>query len=94
MGGESSVSESGDDIWRKRFQLFMLARLFGVVTFLFGIAIAYTNLVRPGGWPLVGGLITIAGAIDAVFAPRLLRKMWQQEDLAAGRPGDEPTQRP
>ena len=80
------MSESSDDIWRKRFQLFMLVRLFGVATFLLGIAIAYTDLLRLGGWPLVGGLITIAGAIDAVFAPRLLRKHWQREDAAAGRP--------
>jgi hypothetical protein len=80
MGGESGVSDTSDDLWRKRFQLFMLVRLFGVAMFLLGIAIAYTDLLRPGGWPLVGGLITIAGAIDAVFAPKLLRKMWQQQD--------------
>jgi|GEM_PF-951004 len=80
MDGESGVTTSSDDIWRKRFQLFLLVRLFGVATFLLGIAIAYTDLLRPGGWPLVGGLITIAGAIDAVFAPRLLKKMWQQRD--------------
>ncbi len=74
------MSETSDDIWRKRFQLFLLVRLFGLATFLLGIAIAYTDLLRPGGWPLVGGLIAIAGAIDAVFAPRLLRKYWQQQD--------------
>jgi hypothetical protein len=85
MGGESGVSESKDDIWRKRFQLFMLVRVFGVAMFLVGIAIAYTDLLRPGGWPLVGGLITIAGAIDAVFAPRLLRKLWLQQD-STGNP--------
>jgi hypothetical protein len=80
MGGESGVSEQNDDVWRKRFQVFMLVRLFGVATFLLGIAIAYTDLIRPGGWPLVGGLVTIAGAIDAVFAPRMLKKLWQQQD--------------
>jgi hypothetical protein len=94
MGGESGVSESKDDVWRKRFQLFALVRLSGVAMFLTGIATAYTDLLRPGGWPLVGGLITIAGAIDAVFAPKLLRKMWQQQDSAAGDPGDGPTRNP
>lgn len=88
------MSESSDDIWRRRFQLFMLVRLFGVATFLAGIAIAFSDLLRPGGWPLVGGLIGIAGAIDAVFAPKLLTKMWQQQDSAAGRPGDGPTRMP
>jgi hypothetical protein len=80
MGGKSGVTQANDDIWRKRFQLFMLVRLLGVATFLLGVAIAYTGLVRPGGWPVVGSLIAILGAIDAVFAPRLLRKHWQQRD--------------
>lgn len=88
------MTESTDDLWRKRFQLFMLIRLAGVATFLLGIAIAYTDLLRPGGWPLVGGLLTIAGAIDAVFAPRLIRKLWEREDEAAGRPKDGPNQVP
>ena len=71
---------NGDDIWRKRFQLFTLVRLIGLGTFLLGIAIAYSNLIRPGGWPLVGGLLAVAGAIDAVFAPRLLKKLWAEQD--------------
>ena len=88
------MTESGDDLWHKRFQLFMLVRLVGVVTFLLGIAIAYSDLLRPGGWPLVGGLVTIAGAIDAVFAPRLLRKAWRLQDADAGRPEDPPNRIP
>jgi hypothetical protein len=40
----------------------------------------YTNLVREGGWPQVGAIIAIMGAIDAVFAPRLLKKIWEQQD--------------
>jgi hypothetical protein len=74
------VSQTNDEMWRKRFQLFMFVRLIGVATLLLGIAIAYGDVLRPGGWPLVGGLLTTAGAIDAVFAPRLLKKMWQQRD--------------
>ena len=72
------MTEVNDDIWRKRFQLFTLVRLFGLGTFLLGIAIAYSDLVRPGGWPLVGGLLAMIGAIDAVFAPRVLKALWQQ----------------
>ena len=67
-------------MWRRRFLIFMLARLFGVVTFLAGIAIAYSDLVREGGWPALGAILAIMGAIDAVFAPKLLKKHWDQED--------------
>jgi hypothetical protein len=74
------MNQRNDDVWRKRFQLFMLVRVIGVATFLLGIAITFSDLIRPGGWPLVGGLVAIAGAIDAVFAPRMLRKLWAEQD--------------
>ena len=74
------MTQPSDDVWRRRFLLFMLVRLFGLITFLIGVGIAYSNFVRPGGWPLVGGFLAIVGVIDAVFAPRLLKKMWQQQD--------------
>ena len=54
--------------------------LFGVATFFLGIAIIYTDLLREGGWPGVGAIIVIAGIIDTVFAPKLLRKLWEQQD--------------
>jgi uncharacterized membrane protein YdjX (TVP38/TMEM64 family) len=69
-----------DALWRRRFRTFMLVRLVGLLTFLVGIAIAYSDLVREGGWPALGAVIAIIGAIDAVFAPRLLKKHWDQED--------------
>ena len=68
-----------EETWRKRFQIFALVRLFGVATFLLGVAIAYSDLVRPGGWPLVGGILAICGVIDAVFGPKLLKRMWERE---------------
>lgn len=67
-------------LWRKRFQLFAAIRIFGLATFLLGVAIAFTDLIRPGGWPLVGGILAVIGAIDAVLAPRILKKSWERLD--------------
>ena len=67
-------------LWRRRFLIFMAARLFGLLTFLAGIAIAYSDILREGGWPALGAILAIMGAIDAVFAPKLLKKHWEQED--------------
>jgi hypothetical protein len=69
-----------DAPWRKRFQLFALVRLFGVACFLGGIAIAFSDWLRPGGWPLVGGIIMILGLVDSIYAPILLKKHWAAED--------------
>ena len=58
----------------------MGVRLLGLATFFLGIAIIYTDLLREGGWPAVGAVVVIMGAIDAVFAPKLLKKAWDQQD--------------
>jgi hypothetical protein len=67
-------------LWKRRFHIFAAVRLIGLATFFAGIAIAFTSLVRDGGWPAVGAVVAIAGAIDAVLAPRMLRKLWEQQD--------------
>lgn len=72
-----------EDRWRRRFQLYMGARLFGLATFLAGLAIVFTDLLRPGGWPVVGSIVMVLGLLDAVVAPRLLRKQWGREDREA-----------
>lgn len=70
---------SEDDLWRKRFHLFALVRLIGLAIFFLGLAVMLTDLVRPGGWPLVGGILVAAGIIDAVVAPRLLKRSWDKK---------------
>ena len=72
-----------DDIWRRRFHLFMAVRLAGLLTFFLGVAIMFTGLIRPGGWPAVGLIVVIAGLVDAIVAPMLLKRQWRKED--AGR---------
>jgi hypothetical protein len=69
-----------EDKWRRRFNLFMGIRLFGLLVFFAGLAIAFTNLLRPGGWPVVGSIVIILGLLDSVVAPRLLKKKWEAED--------------
>ena len=69
-----------EDLWKRRFQLFVLIRLIGMATFALGVVIAYTDLLRPGGWPLVGLIVALIGAVDALFAPRMLKMVWEQQD--------------
>ncbi|MBA3669931.1 MAG: hypothetical protein H0W71_07710 [Sphingomonas sp.] len=66
-------------LWRKRFLMFMVVRLAGLAVFFLGVAIAYFDILRPGGWPQVGAIIAILGAMDAIFAPRLLKTLWERE---------------
>jgi hypothetical protein len=69
-----------DRVARNRLLAYSAARLGGLAIFFLGVAIIYTDLVRDGGWPQLGAIIAIMGAIDAVFAPRLLKRVWDQQD--------------
>jgi hypothetical protein len=78
------MSTGGNDaLWRRRLLLYSLVRIGGLGIFFLGIAIAYSDLVREGGWPQMGAIIAIMGVIDALFAPRLLKKSWDKADREA-----------
>ena len=65
---------------RNRLLAYTLVRFGGLAIFFLGMAIIYTNLLRPGGWPQVGAVVAILGVIDASFAPRLLKRAWDEQD--------------
>ena len=65
---------------RNRLLAYTAVRFAGLAVFFLGIAVMYTNLLRPGGWPQVGAIIVILGVIDAVLAPRVLKKAWDRRD--------------
>lgn len=68
--------------YRNRLLAYMGVRFASLGIFFLGIAIIYTDLLREGGWPQVGAIVAILGAIDALFAPRLLKKYWDDQDRA------------
>jgi membrane protein implicated in regulation of membrane protease activity len=74
------MSMDDETKWRNRLLLHGLVRLGGLAIFFFGLAIIYTGVLRAGGWPQVGGIVAILGAIDALFAPRLLKRAWDEQD--------------
>jgi membrane protein implicated in regulation of membrane protease activity len=69
-----------EDVARQRLLLYSLVRFGGLLIFFLGIAIMYTSLVRPGGWPQVGAIVAILGVLDAMLAPRILKRSWDRQD--------------
>jgi len=69
-----------EDVERRRLLIYSLVRLGGLIIFFLGLAIIYTNIVRPGGWPQLGAIVAILGVVDSVLAPRLLKKAWDRGD--------------
>ena len=66
--------------WKRRFRTFTAIRLVGVATLFLGIAIAYTGLIRPGGWPAGGAIMVITGLIVGLMVPRIVKWQWERED--------------
>jgi hypothetical protein len=67
-------------LWRRRLLAYSAVRIGGLAIFFVGVAIAYSDLVREGGWPQVGAIVAIMGVIDALFAPRLHKREWDRQD--------------
>lgn len=69
-----------DQLWAQRFRLFALLRISGVLLFLLGMAIAFSDLVQPGGQLAVGMVVIGLGLVDALLGPVLLRQHWERTD--------------
>ena len=65
-------------VWKKRFLLVSLVRLCGTAIALLGMAIAFGNLVEPGGSPLLGVALIVVGLVDLAIVPRILSRRWRQ----------------
>lgn len=64
-------------LWKRRFHLFALIRLLGLALFFLGIAIAFSDWIRPGGMAVLGIPVALLGLADAVLAPRVLKRFWR-----------------
>jgi len=69
-----------DEDAKRQFIIFAILRVGGLILFLLGIAIAFTDLLKPGGWKLLGGILAIVGAIEAVISPRLVKRSMARPD--------------
>lgn len=69
-----------EKVWRDRLLAHSATRLGGLCVFFLGLVIGYSDVIFEGGWPRLGSIVCILGVIDAVFAPRLLKKLWDQQD--------------
>lgn len=56
------------------FIVFAATRLIGLAMFFLGVAIAFSDLVQPGGSPMIGGMLAIFGVLDAVLVPQIIRR--------------------
>ncbi len=66
-------------IEKRRFLLFSAARLSGVLLIVLGMVVAFSDLIRDGGFRQLGGLLIAIGTIEMVVVPLLLKRAWQSK---------------
>ncbi len=64
------------DPYKSRFLLFTAARLGGLAIMGLGMAVAFSDFVRDGGFRQLGGLLIAIGTIEMVVVPLILKRMW------------------
>ncbi|URD60582.1 hypothetical protein M8312_12465 [Sphingomonas sp. KRR8] len=64
-----------DDGGKRDFLIFTALRLSGAAIFILGVAITYSDLVAKGGMPFLGIPMATAGLAEALFAPRIVRRL-------------------
>lgn len=64
---------------KRIFIVYAVTRLIGLAMFLLGVAIAFSDLLQPGGSPMIGGFLAIFGVLDAVIAPQFIRRAMEKQ---------------
>ena len=67
-----------EDVWKKRFFILTLVRLLGTAIALLGMAVAFGDLVEPGGSRVIGIILIIVGLVDLTIAPKILSRRWRE----------------
>jgi hypothetical protein len=62
-----------DEEAKRRFLIFTAIRVTGLAMFLLGVFMAFTDVFVEGGMPIVGSILAICGAVDALLAPKILK---------------------
>lgn len=70
---------SDDNLWRRRFAVFGALRISGLILFLVGMGITFSDWIRPGGFLELGLVVIGLGLADALLGPVLLKRMWDKE---------------
>lgn len=68
-----------DDLAKRRLWQLTMLRLITFAPFMLGIAIMYTDLLRPGGWPQLGAMISIVAVLASVGVTYAFRKQRRRE---------------
>lgn len=69
--------EDREFLARSRWQTMQLLRFTGIIVMIIGMWIWAGDILRIGGWPMLGVPIFALGIFEALVLPVLLAKRWK-----------------
>jgi hypothetical protein len=69
--------EEQDRLERTRFVLLSAARASGAILMLIGLWIWHGDIIRDGGFPLLGGPLFVLGFAESLILPQILARKWR-----------------
>jgi hypothetical protein len=66
-----------DRLEQSRYITILLMRASGVIVMVLGLWIWNGNILRPGGWPMLGIPLFISGFLESLILPQWLAQRWR-----------------
>ena len=71
--------EDREKLAKSRWQTLQLLRLTGFITMILGLWISTGDILRTGGWLVLGVPIFMLGMFEALLLPTILAKRWNRQ---------------
>lgn len=69
--------EENERLTRSRFAMLAALRASGVLLMLLGLWIWHGDILRAGGWPVLGIPLFVAGFVESLLLPKLFAGKWR-----------------
>ncbi len=71
--------EDRERLFKSRFQTLQLCRFTGLIVIIIGLWIAFGDILREGGWRVLGIPIFLLGAFELLWLPIILARYWKKQ---------------
>ena len=71
--------EDRERLAKSRFQMLQLLRFTGIIVMILGMWIWAGDILRLGGWPMLGVPLFALGIFEALFLPTIMAKRWKSQ---------------
>lgn len=69
--------EQSDRLAKIRFGILSMLRASGAILMLLGLWVWHGDILRDGGWPLVGLPLFVVGLVESLIMPQILVRSWR-----------------